>query len=172
MPERAAPLVVGITGASGVPYAVRLVDVLLSHGREIHLSISPSGQAVLAEELDRRIDLERFRIEDLLGGPAPADGVVHYHHYKDLMAPIASGAAEEASDPRIRREIFAAMREQPWISTRFVFPMVKDGVVTFHGFLGGQEAMTALRVLAEGVPGVKEVVFDTSPPPAIMLGVP
>lgn len=92
MPERAAPLVVGITGASGVPYAVRLVDVLLSHGREIHLSISPSGQAVLAEELDRRIDLERFRIEDLLGGPAPADGVVHYHHYKDLMAPIASGS--------------------------------------------------------------------------------
>jgi 4-hydroxy-3-polyprenylbenzoate decarboxylase len=92
MPEPVPPLVVGITGASGVPYAVRLVQVLLSAGREIHLSISPSGQAVLSEELGRQIDLERFRIEDLLGGPAPADGIVHYHHYKNLMAPIASGS--------------------------------------------------------------------------------
>ena len=92
MPEPVPPLVVGITGASGVPYAVRLVQVLLSAGREIHLSISPSGQAVLSEELGRQIDLERFRIEDLLGGPAPADGIVHYHHYKDLMAPIARGS--------------------------------------------------------------------------------
>jgi len=48
---------------------------------------------------------------------------------------------------------------------------VKDGLVTFHGFLGA-EAMTALRVLAEGVPGVRQVVFDTVPPPAMMLGVP
>lgn len=86
------PLVVGITGASGVPYAVRLVEVLLSAGREIHLSISPSGQAVLREELGRQIDLERFCIDDLLGGPAAAGGTVHYHHYKDLMAPIASGS--------------------------------------------------------------------------------
>ena len=92
MAEPMLPLVVGITGASGVPYAVRLVEVLLSAGREIHLSISPSGQAVLREELGRQVDLERFRIEDLLGGPGPTSGIVHYHHYKDLMAPIASGS--------------------------------------------------------------------------------
>jgi 4-hydroxy-3-polyprenylbenzoate decarboxylase len=92
MPEATPPLVVGITGASGAPYAVRLVQVLLSAGRDIHLSISPSGQAVLSEELGRQINLERFRIEDLLGGPAPAAGILHYHHYKNLMAPIASGS--------------------------------------------------------------------------------
>lgn len=92
MAEPMLPLVVGITGASGVPYAVRLVEVLLSAGREIHLSISPSGQAVLREELGRQIDLERFRIEDLFGGPGPASGIMHYHHYKNLMAPIASGS--------------------------------------------------------------------------------
>jgi 4-hydroxy-3-polyprenylbenzoate decarboxylase len=92
MAEPALPLVVGITGASGVPYAVRLVELLLAAGREIHLSISPSGQAVLHEELGRQIDLERFSIEHLLGGPAPDEGVVHYHHHKNLMAPIASGS--------------------------------------------------------------------------------
>jgi hypothetical protein len=53
------PLVVGITGASGAPYAVRLLEVLLESGREVHLAISPSGQAVIGEELGRQIDLDR-----------------------------------------------------------------------------------------------------------------
>lgn len=86
------PLVVGITGASGAPYAIRLLEVLLAAGQEIHLSISPSGQAVIQQEVGRRIDLDAFRIEELLGRAAPTVGTLHYHHYKNLMAPIASGS--------------------------------------------------------------------------------
>ena len=86
------PLVVAITGASGASYGVRLLEVLLAAGREVHLAISPSGQAVILEELGRRVDIDRFELATLLGGPAPATGRVHYHHYKDLMAPIASGS--------------------------------------------------------------------------------
>ena len=86
----AAPLVVGITGASGAAYAVRLLEVLLEQGREIHLSISASGQAVIAEELGRRVDLDRFDVALLLGRTLPAAGRLHYHHHKNLMAPIAS----------------------------------------------------------------------------------
>ena len=92
MPHHDLPIVVAITGASGAPYGVRLLEVLLASGREIHLAISPSGQAVIGEELGRRIDLERFRLDDLLGGSPPASGRIHYHHYKNLMAPIASGS--------------------------------------------------------------------------------
>ncbi|MEI6659378.1 MAG: flavin prenyltransferase UbiX [Planctomycetota bacterium] len=88
----AAPLVVGITGASGAPYAVRLLEVLLEAGRDVHLSISPSGQAVIATELGRTIDLERFDIAALLGHATPAAGRLTYHHHKNLMAPIASGS--------------------------------------------------------------------------------
>ena len=88
----AAPLVVGITGASGAPYAVRLLEVLLEAGRDVHLSISPSGQAVIATELGRTIDLDRFDIAALLGHAPPASGTLIYHHHKNLMAPIASGS--------------------------------------------------------------------------------
>ena len=88
----AAPLVVGITGASGAAYAVRLLEVLLEAGREVHLAISPSGQAVIATELGRPLDLDRFDVAALLGKPAPAAGRLHYHHHKNLMAPIASGS--------------------------------------------------------------------------------
>ena len=86
------PLVVAITGASGAPYGVRLLEVLLAAGREVHLSVSPSGQAVIQEELGRRVDLDRFDPADLLGGPVPTSGRLHYHHFKNLMAPIASGS--------------------------------------------------------------------------------
>jgi 4-hydroxy-3-polyprenylbenzoate decarboxylase len=88
----AAPLVVGITGASGAPYAVRLLEVLLEAGRDVHLSISPSGQAVIATELGRTIDLDRFDIAALLGHAPPASGTLIYHHHKNLMTPIASGS--------------------------------------------------------------------------------
>ena len=88
----AAPLVVGITGASGAPYAVRLLEVLLASGRDVHLSISPSGQAVIATELGRDLDLDRFDVAALLGHAPPANARLTYHHHKNLMAPIASGS--------------------------------------------------------------------------------
>jgi len=92
------PLVLGITGASGAAYAVRLLEVLLAAGREVHLSISPSGQAVIGEELGVRVDLDRFEPEMLLGrrstatGGMPSLARLRYFHHKNLMAPIASGS--------------------------------------------------------------------------------
>jgi 4-hydroxy-3-polyprenylbenzoate decarboxylase len=86
------PIVLGFTGASGAPYGVRLLEVLLEAGRDVHLSISPSGQAVLATEMSRHVDLDRFDPAALLGHPVPATGRLHYHHHKNLMAPIASGS--------------------------------------------------------------------------------
>ena len=70
-PSGQLPLVVGITGASGAPYAARLLEVLLAADREIHLAISPSGQAVIEQELGRRIDLDAFRLDTLLGAAPP-----------------------------------------------------------------------------------------------------
>jgi 4-hydroxy-3-polyprenylbenzoate decarboxylase len=86
------PIVVAITGASGAAYGIRLVEVLLAAGREIHLTVSPSGQAVFATETDRRLDLDRFDLAALLGKAPPTTGRCTYHHYKNLMAPIASGS--------------------------------------------------------------------------------
>ena len=62
-PDPALPLVLGITGASGAPYAIRLLEVLLAAGREVHLAISSSGKAVIETELGRTIDLDRFGIQ-------------------------------------------------------------------------------------------------------------
>jgi flavin prenyltransferase len=89
-------LVVAITGASGSPYGVRLVEVLLRAGRTIHLTMSPAAVQVFEEELGRAPRLEEDEFDPrVLLGPAASEldtARVHYHHYRDFRAGIASGS--------------------------------------------------------------------------------
>jgi len=116
-------IVVAITGASGVTYAVRLLEVLMAAGCEVHLTVSGAAQRVLKQELDLTVDLDNFTPAMLMldGRPNPKDrklqkvrtmsdissessnvldvgsgepGKILYHHYRDYMAPIASGSWE------------------------------------------------------------------------------
>jgi 4-hydroxy-3-polyprenylbenzoate decarboxylase len=88
----ASDLVLAMTGASGAPYGVRLLEVLLSAGRTVHLIMSPAGVQVLEQELDRRVNLDHFRLEDVLGKSATQASQVQYHHHMDFRAGIASGS--------------------------------------------------------------------------------
>jgi 4-hydroxy-3-polyprenylbenzoate decarboxylase len=106
----ATDLVLAMTGASGAPYGVRLLEILLRAGRTVHLTLSPAAAEVIRQELDRSVDLQQFRPADLLGDAvaphpspppqggretfvvAPGTGIVHYHHYQDFRAGIASGS--------------------------------------------------------------------------------
>jgi len=114
-------IVVAITGASGVTYSVRLLEVLLAAGCDVHLVISAAGRCVLEHELDLSVDLENFSpamlmldsgetLRDLklqllqrnagisgdssnvLGVGAGQPGTLHFHHYQDYLAPLASGS--------------------------------------------------------------------------------
>lgn len=100
-----APLVLAITGASGAPYAVRLLQVIARGEFDIHLSISPSGAAVLRQEMGLEISLDKPDLSLLLNARFPWQSSVgdknasplsldriHYHHHANFMAPIASGS--------------------------------------------------------------------------------
>lgn len=89
------PYVLGITGASGAVYAVRLLEVLVQLGHEVHLSISASGQQVLRQELGLTVELDAFDATTLIDADG-APGRVIYHHYQDYLAPIASGSHRTA----------------------------------------------------------------------------
>ena len=58
--SRTDDLVVAMTGASGAPYAVRLLHVLGRTGRTVHLTISPSAVQVLREEMGLEVALDAF----------------------------------------------------------------------------------------------------------------
>ena len=93
------PLVVAITGASGAVYAVRLVQLLARNCSELHLVISPAGREVMQLELGIELDLQSDPVQ-LLELELPwcerpageATATIVFHHYKDMMAPIASGS--------------------------------------------------------------------------------
>src|SRR6476646_8237964 len=96
-----APIILGITGASGAIYAVRLLEVLRAAGRDVHLTISTSGRDVISHELKLNLNLDNFdpshlRLSDSFP-PAPspqppAPSKLHYYRYNDFMAPMASGS--------------------------------------------------------------------------------
>ena len=52
--------VVAITGASGACYAVRLLEVLLAAGCDVHLTISAAAAVVLKQELGLEVALDDF----------------------------------------------------------------------------------------------------------------
>src|SRR6202166_4853802 len=87
-------LVLAMTGASGAPYGIRLLEVLVRAGRTVHFVISPAAVQVLAAETDRVVRLDRFELCDLLVDAArqAAPGQVIYHDYRDFAAGIASGS--------------------------------------------------------------------------------
>lgn len=98
------PIILGITGASGAIYAVRLLDVLRAAGRDVHLSISSSGREVIRQELKLDVDLDQFdakqlRLPDEFGmsplkelTKSSQPGRIHYFRHQDFMAPMASGS--------------------------------------------------------------------------------
>jgi 4-hydroxy-3-polyprenylbenzoate decarboxylase len=87
-------LVLAMTGASGAPYGLHLLRVLLRAGRTLHLTLSPAAVEVLHQETDWRVNLAQFRLQDLLGSDAALaqPGQVLYHDYRDFRAGIASGS--------------------------------------------------------------------------------
>ena len=81
----------GITGASGAPYAARLISSLAAQGCELGICISAAGYQVLATELYEDPALPR---DDVLG--RLLDGVDRAAVYaeQDYSSPYASGSAK------------------------------------------------------------------------------
>src|ERR1044072_2197870 len=99
-------LIVGITGASGSVYGVRLLELLRPAGIETHLIISRAGQLALAAETNLKVaDVEK--LADVVHantdmGAACSSG--SFHNLGMVIAPcsvkrMAEVAAGGAGDP-------------------------------------------------------------------------
>jgi len=83
---------VGVTGASGAPYALRLVERLAAAGSRIDLCISDMGLEVVAYELELACQ-GRDAVTAAFVTRAQAETVVTVHHPSDLGATCSSGSA-------------------------------------------------------------------------------
>ncbi len=76
-------------------------------------------------------------------------------HALARLAPTAPGPTP--SDAEIRTRLLAEIDREPWGPRSSVNAIVQDGVVYFHGAITDERARKALCVLAENIPGVKQV---------------
>lgn len=89
-----SPLVaLAFTGASGMPYGVRLLECLLGAGAQVHLLYSRVSQIVARQEMDlalpgRAKDAEAFFAERFHAAP----GQLRAFGREEWFAPVASGS--------------------------------------------------------------------------------
>ncbi|MFC5429978.1 CBS domain-containing protein [Paraburkholderia denitrificans] len=88
----------------------------------------------------------------------------------NLLQALASSTADSqtvsASDREIREELIAELEGRPWaFAGRNI--VVTDGVVHLWGIFSSTEAVQAVRVAAERIPGVRGVEDHTEPYPVM-----
>lgn len=139
MKSAALPIVLAITGASGAPYAVRLLESLVAAERQVWLVISGHGYRLLQTEMDipdlaalrarvGEADFDRFVtvFDDQDRGASPASGSTRMQGMvicpcsMGTIASIAQGTSrslvERAADVMLkeRRQLIVVPRETPY----------------------------------------------------------
>ncbi len=92
MPERA--LALAMTGASGMPYGLRLLEMLLFAEETVYLMVSSPARMVLAEETDLKLPNRPAEIKAILEQRYQArPGQLHVYGKEEWSAPVASGSS-------------------------------------------------------------------------------
>lgn len=87
------PWVIGITGASGVVYGIKLCEFMLSIGKTVHLIITDAGWRVLQDELEWKVTRRQETLDEFFRS---AMGQLIYHPIQDIGASVASGSFRTA----------------------------------------------------------------------------
>jgi len=137
------------------------VEYTHSHGRKVYEVMSDQPYSVSEDTpLEKIVDLmESHKIKRV---PVTRDGrligIVSRANLMRAMLPIVRSALPPAqSDLDIRKRIVAEMDKQQWAPVALVDVTVKLGIVDLWGTILDEREREALKVLAQNVPGVKEV---------------
>lgn len=140
-------LVVAITGASGVVYGKRLLEVLRSKNIETHLVISQAAERIIEHELDMtKKTVEKlanyvYEVNDwnspIVSGSFKTDGMVIAPCSMKTLAGIANGYSDNvilrAADVTLKekRKLILVPRETPLnvIHLRNMLDLAKQGVL-------------------------------------------
>ncbi len=90
-----ATYTIAISGASGAPYAVRLIEVLIKEGHTLYIIISGDGLSILHDETSLLVKGSETDIQYVLEKHfQAAKGQITYYDENDMYASIASGSVK------------------------------------------------------------------------------
>lgn len=88
-----SPIALAFTGASGIPYGLRLLECLLQAEREIYLMVSPAAQVVFAMETALKVPSKPEQQQDYFAALYQAKPEqLKVFGYQQWNAPVASGS--------------------------------------------------------------------------------
>ncbi len=85
-------ITLAITGASGLPYARRLLQVLLDQNLKVHLLISKAAQMVAAVEDNNPWPSSHKKLEEYIRTHISKNGELCVYAKEDWSSPVASGS--------------------------------------------------------------------------------
>ena len=86
-----------MTGASGAPYGLRLLEHLLAADCQVHLMVSKAGQLVINTETDLTLPGSVNAMQNALGARfQPQPGQLQVFGREDWFSPPASGSGQKA----------------------------------------------------------------------------
>ena len=98
MSKPADVISLAITGASGAPYGLRLLEQLLRGGVGVYLMISPAARVVLKAESDIELPQESEAVADFFSQRFGTDRkLLQVFGEQEWFAPVASGSAAPRS---------------------------------------------------------------------------
>lgn len=82
-----------ITGASGAPYALRLLQQLVNADYDVHLMISSAAKVVMATEEDFKLPANDKAAQYIADKIFCDQRRIHVYNKEDWFAPVASGSS-------------------------------------------------------------------------------
>lgn len=90
-----APIILAMTGASGSPYGLRLLECLIKAKQNIYFLMSDSAREVLAIEENKILPAEPAELQDFLSAQYEAvPGQLKVFGKQEWTAPVASGSSK------------------------------------------------------------------------------
>jgi CBS domain-containing protein len=137
-------------------------DYVREHGRKVNEVMSPDpvtiNEDTPLEEVVRIMERRRIKRLPVVRGNTVV-GIISRANLMHALASLGRVApAPASSDKAIRDQILAELDKQPWAPVALIDVVVRDGVVELWGTITEEKQGEALRVCAENVPGVKQVV--------------
>jgi CBS domain-containing protein len=147
-------------------------EYVRSHGHKAQdvmtrMVISVSESASLAEVADA-LDTHRIRQVPVVTDGRLAGMISRADLVRALAEVSIAAPAARPDSGALQKAIWDQIKAQSWLQTSYVNLAVKDGVVELWGAVDSDDQRRALRILVEGVPGVKRVEGDVGLMPKVL----